>query len=76
MGINHALWQAEVAKCRQYGQAPPERSVAWQDDPFVAEAHGRLAPMAETLTSYIITRQAKVIEERRDITPSAALPGV
>ena len=29
--------------------------------------------MAETLTSYIITRQAKVIEERRDVTPSSAL---
>ena len=41
--------------------------------PFVAEAHGKLVPMAETLTSYLITRQAKVIEERRDVTPSAAL---
>ena len=29
--------------------------------------------MAETITSYLITRQAKVIEEKRDLTPSAAL---
>ena len=41
--------------------------------PFVAEAHEKLAPVAEALTSYIITRQAKVIEERRDVTPSSAL---
>ena len=40
---------------------------------FVVEARGKLAPMAETLTSYHITRQAKVISERRDVTPSAAL---
>ena len=41
--------------------------------PFVVEAHGKLAPMTETITSYLITRQAKVIEEKRDLTPSAAL---
>ena len=41
--------------------------------PFVVEAHGKLAPMAETITSYLITRQAKVIEEKRDLPPSAAL---
>ena len=41
--------------------------------PFVAEAHGKLGPMADALTSYLITRQAKVIEERRDLTPNAAL---
>ena len=29
--------------------------------------------MADALTSYLITRQAKVIEERRDLSPSAAL---
>ena len=29
--------------------------------------------MAETITSYLIMRQAKVIEEKRDLTPSAAL---
>ena len=29
--------------------------------------------MADALTSYLITRQAKVIEERTDLTPSAAL---
>ena len=29
--------------------------------------------MAEALTSLLTTRQAKVIEERRDVTPSSAL---
>ena len=29
--------------------------------------------MAETITSYLITRQAKMIEEKKDLTPSAAL---
>ena len=74
MGIKHALCQAEVAKCKQYGQGPPERSVLHgRMIPFVVEAHGKLAPMAETLTSYLITRQAKVIEEKQDVTPMAAL---
>ena len=74
MGIKHALCQAEVAKCKQYGQGPLERSILHgRMIPFVVEAHGKLAPMAETLTSYLITRQARVIEEKRDITPSAAL---
>ena len=41
--------------------------------PFVAEAHGKLAPMAEALTSYIITRQAKVIEERQGSSSSSGL---
>ena len=27
VGIKHALCQAEVAKCKQYGQGPPERSI-------------------------------------------------
>ena len=74
VGIQHALCQAEVAKCKQYGQGPPERHVLHgRMIPFVFEAHGKLAPMAETITSYLITRQAKVIEEKRDLTPSAAL---
>ena len=74
VGIKHALCQAEVAKCRQYGQGPPERHVLHgKMIPFVVEAHGKLAPMAETITSYLITRQAKVLEEKRDLTPSAAL---
>ena len=74
VGIKHALCQAVVARCKQYGQGPPERSeLHGKMIPFVAEAHGKLAPMAETFTSYLITRQAKVIEERRDVTPSAAL---
>ena len=74
VGIKHALCQAEVAKCRQYGQGPPERHVLHgKMVPFVVEAHGKLAPMAETITSYLITRQAKVIEEKRDVTPSTAL---
>ena len=41
--------------------------------PVISVNYGKLAPMAEALTSYLITRQAKVIEERRDVTPSAAL---
>ena len=54
VGIKHALCQAEVAKCKQYGQGPPERSVLrGRMIPFVVEAHGKLAPMAETLTSYL-----------------------
>ena len=74
VGIKHALCQAEVAKCKQYGQGPPERHVLHgKMIPFVVEAHGKLAPMAETITSYLITRQAKVIEEKKDLTPSAAL---
>ena len=45
VGIKHALWQAEVAKCKQYGQGPPERSTLHgRMIPFVAEAHGKLAP--------------------------------
>ena len=74
VGIKNALCQAEVAKCKQYGQGPPERHVLHgKMIPFVVEAHGKLAPMAETVTSYLITRQTKVIEEKRDLTPSAAL---
>ena len=74
VAIKSALCQAEVTKCKQYGQGPPERGVLrGKMVPFVAETHGKLAPMAATLTSFLITRQAKVIEERRDITPSAAL---
>ena len=74
VGIENALCQAEVAKCKQYGQGPLERGVLHgKMIPFVAEAHGKLAPMAEALISYLITRQAKVIEERRDVTPSSAL---
>ena len=74
VGIQNALCQAEVAKCKQYGQGPPERHMLHgRMIPFVVEAHGKLAPMAETITSYLITRQAKVIEEKRDISPSAAL---
>ena len=74
VGIKNALCQAEVAKCKQCGQGPPERHVLHgKMIPFVVEAHGKLAPMAETITSYLITRQAKVIEEKRDLTPSAAL---
>ena len=74
VGIQHALCQAEVAKCKQYGQGPPERHMLHgRMIPFVVEAHGKLAPMAETITSYLITRQAKVIEEKRDLPPSAAL---
>ena len=41
--------------------------------PRVAEAHGRLAPMAEALTSYIIAGQVKVIEGRQGCSPSSAL---
>ena len=74
VAIKNALCQAEVAKRKQYGQGPQERSVLRVGMiPFVAEAHGKLAPMAESLTSYLITPQAKVIEERRDVTPSVAL---
>ena len=74
VGIKHALCQAEVAKCKQYGQGPPERSVLHgRMIPFVVEAHGKLSSMAETIASYLITRQAKLIEERRDVTPGAAL---
>ena len=51
----------------------PSRRVLGKMIPFVVEAHGKLAPMAETITSYLITRQAKVIEEKRDLSPSAAL---
>ena len=66
VGIKNALCQAEVAKCKQYGQGPPERHVLHgKMIPFVVEAHGKLAPVAETITSYLITRQAKVIEDAR-----------
>ena len=74
VAVKNALCQAEVAKCKQYGQGPPERGeLHGKMIPFVAETHGKLGPMAEALTSYLITRQAKVIEERRDLSPSAAL---
>ena len=50
VAIKNALCQAEVAKCKQYGQGPPERSeLHGKMILFVAEAHGKLAPMAETL---------------------------
>ena len=78
VGIKHALCQAEVAKCKQYGQGPPERHVLHgKVIPFVVEAHGKLAPMAETITSYLIARQAKVIEEKKDPHPQCRFaPGV
>ena len=47
VAIKNALCQAEVAKCKQYGQGPPERGVLHGEMlPFIAEAHGKLAPMA------------------------------
>ena len=53
---------------------PPERAILHgRMINFVAEAHGKIAPMADALTSHIITRQAKVIEKRQGTSPSSAL---
>ena len=75
--IKHSLCQAEIAKCKQYGQGPPERSTRSTLHgcviPFVAEGHERLARMADALTSYLIIRQAKSSKNVKGYTPSTAL---
>ena len=72
--IEHALCQAKMAKCQQYGQGPPHPSILHGCMvPFVAQTRGRLAPIADALASYLITRQAQVIEQRQEFSPSVAL---
>ena len=56
-----------------WSRATTSQHTAGVHDPFAAEAHRRLAPMADALTSNVITRQAHVIEERQGCTPSSAL---
>ena len=54
----------KMAKCKQYGQGPPHRSngstLHGRMIPLFAEAHGRLAPMADAMTSHLITHQEKL----------------